>query len=596
LEKNNVTWDLSDLFGGVSDPGIDKSLEDVITRATAFSGKYKGKIDNPGLTADLLLESILDYESILEELTRPGSYASLVFAADTSKHEHGALMQRVQEKQTEISVMLLFFDLELMSCPAEVIDKIAVDSRLDEYRHFIKSVRMFSNHRLSEPEERILEEKANTGSRAFERLFEESLAAVKFKVTLGGEVKEMTEPEVLKLLREPDRETRRAAAESFSQGLRENSRLLTYIFNTLVYDKAVDDRLRKFAEPEQSRHLANELDSKTVEAVISTCDENYSLVSRFYKVKREILGYDKLTHYDRSAPLFETHRECPWECGQGMVMDAFGRFSPEMADAAGEFFNGGWIDAQPREGKRGGAFCMYVSPEHHPYILMSYLNRLDDVSTLAHELGHGVHAYLARHNSYLNFSSALPVAELASTFGEMLVFENLVRESDLQDKLALYAEKIESVFATVFRQAAMFRFEQDLHRARREKGELTTEQISELWQKRIQAMFQDSVELGEEHRMWWMYVGHFVQVPFYVYAYSFGELMVMALYQMYKKEEPSFAPKYVELLKAGGSCSPTELLARVGIDIHDKAFWEGGVKVVEGLVADFEKFYGEWRK
>jgi len=596
IEPTNVSWNLADLFAGIDDPSIDKSLESALTRSKSFAEMYRGKIDSPELTAKTLAGAIREYEAIVVELVKPISYSGLVFAADTSKPEHGALMQRVQEKQTEISIELMFFELELMAAAPEVIDRVTACDELADYRHFVHASRLFREHRLSEPEERIMEEKANTGGRAFERLFEEMVSAIEFTVSIHGEEKVLTEPEVIALLRDPDRDVRKEAARSLSEGLSANGRLLTFIFNTMVFDKAVDDRLRSYEYPEQARNLSNELDAETVETVIATCAENYDLVARYYKTKRDILGYEKLFHYDRYAPLFEAKKEFSFDDAREIVLGSFGRFSRIVEKAASEFFSHGWIDAEPRKGKRGGAFCSYITPDLHPYVLMSYLNKGDDIMTLGHELGHGVHAYVARKQSYVNFSSALPVAELASTFGEMLVFESLVAESDIDDKMALYAEKIESVFATIFRQAAMYRFEQQLHRARRERGELTTEEISEIWQECIQSMFGDSVELGEEHRHWWMYVNHFIGSPFYVYAYSFGELLVMALYSMYKRDGEQFVEKYVEMLETGGSCSPGELLARVGIDIRDPEFWRGGMKVVESLIAEFEKLHCEWQR
>ncbi|MHB9035833.1 MAG: M3 family oligoendopeptidase [Armatimonadota bacterium] len=595
LDMTTVAWDLRDLYQGIDDPKLDEALDQSLARAKRFAEVYRGKIDSDDLTSQTLFESLKEYEDMVQEMVKPISYASLVFAADTSNPEHGALLQHMQERQTEIALELMFFDLELMAAKPEIIDRLVQDDILARYRHFIHAARLFREHRLSEPEERILEEKANTGGRAFERLFEEMVSGIEFKVTVDGEEKTLTEPEVLALIRDPNRETRKAAAASLSQGLNANSRLLTFIFNTLVYDKAVDDRLRRYEYPEQYRNTSNELDAETVETVISTCVENYSQVARYYDIKREILGLDKLTHYDRYAPLFEAKKAVSFDEAKETVLTSFGRFSPQMSDVAEKFFANNWIDAKPRKGKRGGAFCSYVTPDLHPYVLMSYLNRQDDIMTLGHELGHGVHGYVARPLGYLNAHSALPVAELASTFGEMLVFESIISKADLEDKLALYAEKIEGNFATIFRQAAMYRFEQELHRARREMGELTTEDISEIWQRNIQAMFGDSVEMGEEHKVWWMYVSHFIGSPFYVYAYSFGELLVLALYSMYREQGESFVPKFMALLEAGGSCSPEELLGRVGIDIKSPEFWQGGMKVMEQLIADFEKLHAQWK-
>jgi oligoendopeptidase F len=389
----------------------------------------------------------------------------------------------------------------------------------------------------------------------------------------------------------PDRELRQAAADAFTEGLKEMERVLVFTYNNLIQDKAVSDRLREYGYPEQSRHKANELDKETVDLVVSMCRENYSLVERFYKVKREILGLPELTHIDRYAPLFDAEEPVSWEEARRIVLEAFGQFSEEVEARAREFFDKNWIDAEPRKGKRGGAFCAYNTPDTHPVMFQSYMNLADDVMTLAHELGHGVHASLSRSQSYFNFHGTLPLAELASTFGEMLVFEKLVAGATERDQLALYASKIEGIFATIFRQAAMFSFERRCHHARREEGELTPEQFGDIWQEEIQAMFGSSVKLGEQHRSWWSYVSHFVSVPFYVYAYSFGELLVLSLYQRAKREGPSFAGKYVELLRLGGSRSPQDLMSTVDVDLKSREFWQGGFDALESLVAEFERLW-----
>lgn len=591
--ETTPVWDLSDLYRSIDDPNIERTLQDQLRRAEEFAGKYRGVIRSPALTAETLFGAIVEYETILQELDKPLTYASLLFSADTSEAARGAFFQRMRERHSEITIRLMFFELELMEIPEDQMARLVGDDVLDEYRHYIWAERLYRDHRLTEPEEKILEEKANTGRRAFTRLFEQTTSNMCFDVTTDGEKKSVTLPEVLALLREPDREARRAAAAGLTEGLRSNSQALSYIFNTLIQDKATDDRLRKYKFPEQSRHLSNELDRDTVELVVATAVESYPLVARYYRIKREILGYDKLTHYDRYAPLFETKEAVPFGRAKEIILSSFNRFSPVIGGAAEEFFSSGWIDAEPRKGKRGGAFCSYVTPDLHPYVFVNYLKRLDDVMTLGHELGHGVHAYLSRPQTYFNFASVLPVAELASTFGEILVFETLQAQADLDDKLALYADKIEGAFATIFRQAAMYRFEQAIHNARREKGELTVEQFSEFWQQFQQEMFGDSLELGDEHAIWWMYVPHFLNSPFYVYAYTFGELLVMSLYAMYKREGDAFAPKYIDLLKTGGSMTPAEMLGRVGIDIGDKAFWQGGVDVLAGFVDEFERLCRE---
>lgn len=582
------SWNLDDLFSGMDDPGIEETLKRELLRAKEFAAEFKGRINSPSLTAEQLLCAVKTYENIAQESDKPLEYASLLFAADTSIPERGAFMQRMQERTSEIAIELIFFELELLALPEDQVKRLLLDPVLSGYSHYIKAARLFSPHRLTEPEEKILEETANTGRRAFTRLFEETVSNAAFSVDIKGEIKEMNLQSLLALQREPDRDVRKASAESLTKGLLANARTLTFIFNTLLQDKATIDRLRRYTYPEESRHLSNELDRETVELVVGTAVDYYPIVRRYYNLKRKILGYDGLCHYDRYAPLFELKERVPFSHAKEIVLDSFHKFSPEMSDAAGKFFEGRWIDAEVRPGKRGGAFCSYATPDLHPYVLVNYLHRTDDVMTLAHELGHGVHAYVARDKSYLNFSSVLPVAELASTFGEMLVFESLQKEAGREEKLALYAEKIEGAFATIFRQAAMYRFEQGIHERRRSAGELTTEDFSAIWQSRQQEMFGSSLTLGDEHRFWWMYVSHFTNSPFYVYAYTFGELLVMALYAMYKKEGAPFAEKYVSMLKTGGSLSPADMLSTVGIDVHDPKFWQGGLEFLSGFIGEFE--------
>lgn len=590
-----MKWDLSDLFTGLDDPRIEETLSCQKARAEAFAETYRTRINHPNLDVETLYRSISEFESISQESDKPIYYASLLFASDTGNQEYGAFLQKMRERSTEISVVMLFFELELMGVPEEKMAALLQDSRLAKYEHFVNALRLAREHVLSEPEERVLEEKANTGDRAFVRLFDETVADIVFEMTLNGKSVSLTEPEILNKLRDPDRDVRKAAAEGLTRGLEKEKRLFTFVMNTLLQDKAIEDRLRGYSDPAESRHIANELEAETVGMVIETAARNYPVVARYYNVKREILGYDTLTHYDRYAPLFETKEHVPFPDARRIILDAFGRFSPTMRDAADAFFQNGWIDAEPRKGKRGGAFCSYITPDLHPYVFQTYLDQMDDVMTLGHELGHGVHAYLSRPLGYLNMHGTLPIAELASTFGEMLVFEKLLETANTADKMALYAGKIEGIFATVFRQAAMYQFERDIHTARRTQGELTDEQVGEYWQARQQEMFGDSVALGEEHRQWWMYISHFIHTPFYVYAYTFGELLVLSLYAQYKREGASFEPKYVNLLKSGGSKTPHDLMHMVGIDIRDSAFWQGGLDVLADMVGRFEEIHRQWK-
>ena len=588
----DVHWNLGDLYDSIEDPRIEETLNAAQARAEQFERDYKGRINALGLTADVLGAALREYESIQQEAAKPGSFAGLLFVTNTNDPARGAFLQRMREQGTRLALPLLFFDLELAAVPEDVIGPLLDTPLVAAYRHYIGTVRAARAHLLSETEERLMEEMANTGGRAFDRLFDEITSATIFH--LGGE--EMSQAQILSKIMDPNRETRRQAAAAFTEGLQKDSRTLTYIFNTLMQEKNVQDRLRGFATPQAARHLDNELTEETVSLVVDTVVRNYPLVARYYNVKCEILGLDTLTHYDRYAPLFEAEATITYPEAQKIVLDAFGDFSPDMRRRASEFFDRSWIDAPAAKGKQGGAFCSYVTPDLHPYVLLNYLGRMKDVMTLAHELGHGVHASLSRSQSLLNFQGTLPLAELASTFGEMLVFEKVTAQATLKDKLALYAEKIEGAFATIPRQTAMYRFERAIHEHRRTKGELTTEEFGEHWQREVQLMFGDSVELGEEHRLWWSYVGHFTGSPFYVYAYSFGELLVLSLYQQAKKEGAAFAEKYLRMLEAGGSLTPQELMDKVGVTLDDPAFWQGGFDVLAGMVAEFEALWAEYRQ
>lgn len=588
-------WDLSALFSSKDDPKIEQTWSEAKSRAESFAKQYRGTINHSDLTASRLLEAIVEVESISVLMSKAVGYAHLLFASDSSKPENGAFLQKQMEKATGLNVMLMFFELEIQAMPGEWIEKLLQDPILAGYKHSIHVTRAYSDHRLSEAEEVILEETANTGIRAWNRLFDEVTSNHTYRMTMpSGETEQLSQEEVLDYFRHPDRAVRQAAADAFTEGLSVLQRVLVFTYNTILLDKGVGDRLRNYGYPEQARHQSNELDKETVDLVIQLCRENYGLVSRFYKVKQQILGLDELTHIDRYAPLFEAEEEVTWDRSRDIVLEAFGQFSSVLAEKGKEFFDKNWIDAEPRKGKHGGAFCSYNTPDTHPVLLQSFLGKMDDVMTLAHELGHGVHASLSRKQTYFNFHGTLPLAELASTFGEMLVFEKLTSQANLKDKLALYAEKVEGIFATVFRQAAMFQFEQEAHN-RRKEGELTAEELGEIWQTKLQEMFGDSVRLGEQHKYWWSYVSHFYGSPFYVYAYSFGELLVLSLYQMSKAEGPSFADKYIGLLELGGSQSPAELMALVNVDLQSEEFWRGGFSAMERLVEIFESLWGEFR-
>ncbi|MCU0316850.1 MAG: M3 family oligoendopeptidase [Fimbriimonadaceae bacterium] len=593
FQANGVTWDLSALFASLEDPKIEETWESCHKRADSFSASYRGKLGT--LTPEEFLTALVELENLVTESSKPSHYAGLKFTENTGDPELGAFYQEQSERSSELRVKLMFFDLELQEIEEQIFQNLLGHGSLADYRHYLLKTRALKPHMLSETEEVLLEETANTGSRAWVRLHEEVTSNHNFKLKMPGteEVQEVQIEEIMTLMRNGDRAVRQAAADALSQGMEEIERVICFTYNTLLADKKLEDRLRKFEYPEQARHIDNELSKETVDIVMRLCRERSNIVERYYLVKREILGLEELSHIDRYAPLGESKKKVNWAEAKQIVLESFGEFSPILKDKAEEFFDKNWIHAEVSQGKASGAFCSYNTVDTHPVMLMSYQGLLNDVGTLAHELGHGVHASLSRAQTTFNFSGTLPLAELASIFGEMLVFDKIVKDVSDEDKLSLYANKIEGVFASVHRQAAMFRFEQRCHTQRRTEGELSAEQFGDIWQDELQSMFGTGVTLGEQHRRWWQYIGHFFFLPFYVYAYSFGELLTMSLYERAKQDPKAFAEKYVEVLTLGGKESPHALMGRLGIDLDDPAFWEGGFKVLEEMVATFETLWAK---
>ncbi len=592
--SEGIIWDLSDLYRDLEDKRIERDIKGLLKKSESFEKKYRGRINSKSLKPGTLLSAVKELESISEQIGKLLSFAYLVFASDTSKPTHGAFLQKIQEKATEARKHLMFFELEWVNLNDDTADKLLNNRTLAGYRHFLEQERHYKPHRLSEPEEMILDEKANTGSRAFKRLFDEVLNNVRFKVRLDGKVKSLSETETLALLYDPDRRKRKAAAKGLTLGLKENSHVLTFIFNTLVQDHAVNDRLRSFPYPMASRHLDNEIDKETVEALITSCEKNYDMVATYYDLKKRLIGLKNFYDYDRYAPVFTETKTIKYKDSKEIILSSFDNFSPKMAGVAKKFFEKSWIDAEVRDGKRGGAFSHGTVPSAHPYVFINYTGRLRDVMTLAHELGHGVHQYLSRKQGYFQSDTPLTTAETASVFAEMLVFHKLTQsEKDPDIKLALICSKLEDIFATVFRQVVLTRFEESLHLKRREKGELTAEEINEIWIEANEPMFGDSVELTEDYSHWWMYIPHFIHSPFYCYAYSFGELLVLALYNNYLTEGNKFVPRYIELLSSGGSDRPETLLERVGVDIKDPGFWQGGLNLLGDMVGEAVKLSGK---
>ncbi len=585
-----IAWNLNDLYTGPDDPAIDTDLNTALERAQAFEKCYRGTIAvEGGITPADLYGALTEFESIYEQFGRALAYAQLLHAAKTDDPAHGALLQSVQERATAIRKHLIFFELEWLQLSDDDAERIAEDPEVKRYRHHLKSERRYRSHRLSEPEEKILDEKAITGSRAFSRLFDETLSDARFQIEVDGEVQEMNEQQALALLHHPDRHQRRAAAEGFTRGLKSHTRLLTYIFNILVYDHKINDGLRTYPTPMASRNLANEIDQDVVDTLLSATESGHDIVQQYYRFKARRLGLETLYEYDRYAPIFQDQPACDWAHCRKIVSSAYTQFDRKAGDIVREFFDKSWIDAEPRLGKRGGAFCSSTVPSVHPYILVNYTDRLRDVMTVAHELGHGIHQYLSGQVGYLQCHAPLTLAETASVFGEMLVFHRLMEiETNPQVRLGLLCSKLEDAFATTFRQVVLTRFEQKLHDARRETGELTPERIADLWMEANRPMHGDAVELTENYAHWWMYIPHFIHSPFYCYAYAFGELLVLALYQQYREQGRDFIPRYFDLLSAGGSEAPTVLLSRLGVDITNPDFYRGGLQILRDMLNEAE--------
>lgn len=585
-----VAWDLSAFFSGPDDPAIERAFRDTAAQAEAFAARYRGTINTPdGVTADHLLMALQEAENLQETILKLSAYASLLFAADTSQEAHRTLMQRVEEHTTGLRNQLLFFDLEWLDAPEARAQQLIDDPLLAPYRHYLSSERRFKPHTLTEPEERLMNDKDLTGINAWQRFFAEFNAAQRFKVQVNGQAREVNQSEALTLQRDPDRGVRRAAFEAFYGGLESQGQVLSFVYDTRFHDHLVTSRLRKYADPIAPRHLANEIDAEAVHTMMDVVERNYPLAHRYFALKAGLLGLPKLELYDQYAPLLDAKERVTFNEAREIILSALGRFSPAFEDIARRFYDERWIDADPRNGKRGGAFCAGVSPSAHPYILCNYNDDLRDVMTVAHELGHGIHFYLSRRQTLFNFYMSLPVAETASVFAEMLVFDDLLAGlSDPRKRLALIAGKLEDSFATLFRQTVLTRFEQLVYAARA-KGRLSGAQIGDLWLQANAPYYGDAVSLTKGYEWGWSYIPHFINTPFYCYAYAFGELLVLALYGKYRREGAAFVPRYTALLESGGSLSPAGQLALVGVDIHDAGFWQVGFGELQRLMDEAER-------
>ena len=569
-----VAWNLSDLYDGGDDPRLEQDVEQTEAAAAGFRERYYGRVAQ--LTPAELRDAIGEREQIESTFTRAIYYAHLWFATDMNDSPRGALVARLTEKGAAIDTQLLFFGLELAALEDEQADALLASEELERWRHWLRTVRKFRPYILTEPEEKIVTEKAVSGFAAWDRLYDELLGAI--KVDLDGT--EIGFEEAMSKLYSPDRDLRRRASEAVTAALEPGLRTRTFVFNTIAVDKSIDDRLRGYETWISARNLSNDTTDEAVQALIDAVVNRYDVVQRYYTLKARLLGLDRLSFYDRMAPLGDDPTHVSWSEARELVVDAFADFSSETGDIVERFFRESWIDAPPRDGKRPGAFCATNVPGVHPYVFMNYTPDRRSVLTLAHELGHGLHGYLAEPLGLFNASTPLTTAETASVFGEALTFKRLLAlEEDPKRRLNLLAGRIEDSIATVYRQIAMNRFEDAVHTWRRGEGELSPEKFEELWLETQTAMFADSVDI-DGYATWWSYIPHFIGTPGYVYAYSYGFLFALSIFRKYELEGDSMVEPYLDLLRAGGSKPPAELAEMVGLDLTDPKIWEAGIEAL----------------
>ncbi len=577
-------WNLADLYASPESKMFADDLARASADAKAFAARWQGKLS--ASSGPELASAIKAYEALSDLVGRVGSYAQLYYVGDTTDAARGKFYGDVSDKLTALSTDILFFELELNRIGDEALAGAMKDRSLAHFKPWIDNLRMEKRYQLEDKIEQLFLEKSQTSAGAFNRLFDETMAGLRFQV--DGE--ELTLEPTLNLMQSPDREKRKAGSLALSKVFGDNVKLFTLITNTLAKDKDISDTWRGFKDIADARHLSNRVEPEVVEALVSAVRAAYPKLShRYYKMKAKWLGMDKLMHWDRNAPLpAEDTREIPWADAKDTVLSAYGEFAPEMAAIAKDFFDKKWIDAPSRPGKSPGAFAHPTVPSAHPYVLLNYLGKPRDVMTLAHELGHGVHQVLAAKQGALMASTPLTLAETASVFGEMLTFQRLLKnEKDKKKRKALLASKVEDMINTVVRQIAFYTFERKVHAARKE-GELTPENLNQFWLEVQQESLGDSIGIGPGYEVFWTYIPHFIHSPFYVYAYAFGDCLVNSLYARYQESADGFQDKYFTMLRAGGTMHHSELLKPFGLDATDPAFWQKGLSVISGMIDELE--------
>ena len=579
-------WDFDDLYPGVDSPELKRDLDWAKSEAKAFEAEYKGKLDALA-KAGRLYEAVDRAEKLGDVTGRLSAFSYLRYALDTQNPEKAKFLGDIGQALTDLSTGLLFWELELNRIDDQVIEAaLAMDENLARYRHWFAELRKAKPYQLDDRLEELFHEKSVTGASAWNRLFDESMAALKFEV--DGET--LPIEGTLHLLSDMDEKKREAAFRGLGKTLDDNKRLFTHITNVLAKDKEISDRWRGYKDIADSRHLANSVEREVVDALETAVRAAYPRLShRYYQMKAKWFGKAQLNAWDRNAPLpTSDERTFDWESAKGTVLDAYGRFSPKLREVAEPFFHGGWIDAPVREGKASGAFAHPTVPSAHPYLMLNYLGKPRDVMTLAHELGHGVHQVLAGPQGSILSNTPLTLADTASVFGEMLTFRSMLEKTtDKRHRFAMLSSKVEDMLNTVVRQIAFYTFERQVHTARR-AGELTTEQLNQIWLDVSTESLGPGVKLNDGYGIFWSYIPHFIHSPFYVYAYAFGDCLVNSLYAQYERASDGFAERYFELLKAGGSKHHSELLKPFGLDARDPNFWSLGLSMIERLIGELD--------
>ncbi|MHB8877225.1 MAG: M3 family oligoendopeptidase [Myxococcaceae bacterium] len=585
--QTSLRWNLGDLYESPDDPRLSRDLERGAKLAEDFAKAHRGRIAS--MSPAELARAFRSFEELMELAYRPQLFASLLFSGDTVSEKAQALLDRTRQATTESFNEVKFFDIELKKLDGAAFERLSAAPELEGYRHYLEAQRRFAPYTLSEPEEQLAEVKNLTGRAAFSQLYTEVSSRLRIPLEVEGKVKEVNVSEARALRSSPDRGLRRRATDGLMRVFEEHSHVLNFCFNTLFQDHALEVKKRGYRDVTEPTFLDDELPPEVVEALMSTTEKHYGLAQRYMRLKARALGLDDFSSHDVLAPLSKTEKKVPFEAGRAMVLDSFASFEPRFAQIASEFFDKRWIDALPRPGKRDGAFCSGMLPSLHPYVLLNYNERLEDVSTLAHELGHGIHFYLSRRNSPLNFWATTPMAETASVFAELVLMRKLLdQESVPEVRRSLLALRIEDILATVFNQVSYTRWEQKAH-ARRAQGVTPAEELSALWMEERKRLYGDAVRFLPQDRWGWISIGHFVHYRFYCYSYAFGQLLVLALFRKYQEEGKAFVPRYVELLSSGSSATPQRLLSAIGVDVADPAFWERGFTTLAGLLDDFER-------